>query len=194
MGAVATVSDGLHLSRDEMTAQSEGELRFRESLYDFAELRCLSLSAEMCSAALVDHGVDEGAAVEGNEIVDLLADAGVEDRQLQLGSDGEDDASFGRAIELGEDDTGDASGLGEETRLLQPVLAGGGVHDEEGLVRCAGDEFFCCPANLVQLLHQVGLGVETACCVGDHDVCGAGLCGSERVVKRGRGIARPVWS
>ncbi len=47
--------------------------------------------------------------------------------------DGYGDAAFGGAVELGEDDAGDAGGLGEEARLLQAVLAGGCVHDETAL-------------------------------------------------------------
>jgi hypothetical protein len=121
------------------------------------------------SAGSVEERVDEGVGVEGNEVVDLFADSGVDDGKLELGCDGEDDAAFGGAVEFGEDDSGDSGGLGEEAGLLEAVLAGGGVHDEEGLVRRAGDEFFGGAAHLVELFHEVGLGVETACGIGDED-------------------------
>ena len=67
---------------------------------------------------LVEEGVDEGAAVEGEDVFDLFADADVEDGELEFGGDGEDDAALGGAVELGEDDAGDAGGFGEEAGLL----------------------------------------------------------------------------
>ena len=54
--------------------------------------------------------------------------------QAQFAGDGDDDAALGGAVELGEDDAGDLGGFGEEAGLLQAVLAGGGVHDEQRLV------------------------------------------------------------
>ena len=57
--------------------------------------------------------------------------SGVDDGELEFGGDGEDDAAFGGAVEFGEDDAGDAGGFGEEAGLLEAVLAGGSVHDEE---------------------------------------------------------------
>ena len=82
-------------------------------------------------------------------------------RFISLG-DGYGDAAFGSAIELGEDDAGDACGLGEEAGLLQSVLAGGGIHDQEDFVGRFGDETRCGAAHFVELIHQAGLGVEAA--------------------------------
>ena len=76
-------------------------------------------------------------------------------------------------------------GFGEEAGLLKAVLACGRVHDEEGLVRCAGDEFFRGAAHLVELLHEVGLGVEAACGVDDEDLRASGFGGGAGVVERG---------
>ena len=103
--------------------------------------------------------------------------------------DGDDDAALGGAVELGEDDAGDVGGLGEEAGLLQAVLAGGGVDDEQRLVGRAGDEALGGAAHLVELLHQVGLGVEAAGGVDEEDAGGAGLGGGEGVEERGGGVA-----
>ena len=68
--------------------------------------------------ASIEKGVDEGVRVEGEEVFHLFSDAGVDDGELEFGGDGEDDAALGGAVELGEDDAGDAGGLGEEAGLL----------------------------------------------------------------------------
>ena len=119
----------------------------------------------------------------------LFADADEADRQAEFAGDGDDDAALGGAVELGEDDAGDAGGLGEQTRLLQAVLAGGGVDDKQGLVRGAGDEARGGAAHLVELFHEVSFGVEAAGGVDEEDVGGAGLGGGAGVVERGGGIA-----
>ena len=78
---------------------------------------------------LLEEGVDEGAAVEGDDVFEFFADAGVDDGESEFRGDGEDDAALGGAVEFGEDDAGDVGGFGEEAGLLQAVLACGGVHD-----------------------------------------------------------------
>src|SRR6185312_16246024 len=60
--------------------------------------------------------------------------------QTQLARDRNHDAAFGSAIQLGQDDAGDARRFGKEAGLLHAVLSGGGVHDEQRLMRGAGDE------------------------------------------------------
>ena len=119
---------------------------------------------------------------------------GVDDGELELGGDGEDNAAFGGSVELGEDDAGDAGSLGEEARLLQAILAGGCVHDEKGLVGGAGHELLGGAAHLVELLHQIGLGVEATGGVDDQDLGAAGFGGGSR---RRRGPLRDrrlAWS
>ena len=87
------------------------------------------------------------------------------------------------------DDAGDAGGLSEEASLGEAVLAGGRVHDEQRLVGRAGDEPFSGAAHLVELFHEVGLGVEAAGGVDEENACGAGFGGGAGVVERGGGIA-----
>jgi len=68
-------------------------------------------------------------------------------------------------------DTSDARGLGEQTRLLQTVLAGGRIHHEKGLMRCAWNELLSSAAHLVELLRQVGLGMQASRrCPADEDI------------------------
>src|SRR3989442_5381030 len=86
---------------------------------------------------LIEEGVDEGAAVEGNDVFEFFADAGVDDREFEFGGDGEDDAALGGAVELGEDDASDVGGFGEEAGSFQGVLPCGRVPDTEGLGRVA---------------------------------------------------------
>jgi len=88
---------------------------------------------------LVEQRVNEAGWVEGEDVFHLFTYADVEHWQAEFAGDGDDDAAFGGAVQLGEDDAGDVGGFGEEAGLLEAVLAGGGVHDEEGLVRGAGD-------------------------------------------------------
>ena len=92
----------------------------------------------------------------------MFADADEADGEIEFAGDGDGDAAFGGAVELGEDDAGDAGGLGEQAGLLEAVLAGGGVHDEEDFVGRAGDEAGGGAAHLVELVHEAGLGVEAA--------------------------------
>ena len=138
---------------------------------------------------LVEEGGDEGVAVEGDEVFELFAGAGVDDGEVEFGGDREDDAALGGAVEFGEDDAGAVGGFGEEAGLLEAVLSGGGVHDEEGLVGCAGDLFFGGAAHFTELFHEVGLGVEAAGGVDDEDLGGAGAGGGAGVVEGGGGVA-----
>src|SRR3979490_1573888 len=73
--------------------------------------------------------------------------------------------------------------------LWGAVLACGGVRDEEGLVRGAGDEFCCGAAHLVQLFHEVGFGVEAAGGVDNQDLGASGFGGGAGVVECGAGVA-----
>ena len=57
---------------------------------------------------LVEERLDEFFGIEGQQVVHLLADADVADGQVQLARDGHHDAALGGAVELGENDAGDA--------------------------------------------------------------------------------------
>ena len=62
---------------------------------------------------LVEQRIGVGLGVEGNEVVDLFAGADKTDGEAEFARDGDDDAAFGGAIELGENDAGDADAGGE---------------------------------------------------------------------------------
>ena len=83
------------------------------------------------------------------------------------------------------DDPGDPCGFGEEPRLGESVLACCRVHDQERLVGGAGHQLLRGPAHLVELFHQVSLGVQAACGVDDEDLCSTGFSGGAGVVERG---------
>ena len=103
--------------------------------------------------------------------------------------DGDDDAALGGAVELGEHDAADVDGLLELLRLAQAVLAGGGVEHEQRLVRGAGQLLLDDPAHLLELAHQVDLGVQAAGGVDEDDVGAARARGGDAVVDHGRGVA-----
>ena len=67
-------------------------------------------------------------------------------------------------------DVGDVDRLGEHLGLHQAVLAGRGVDDQQHLMRRFGDVSLHDAADLLELLHQVVLGVQPAGGVDDQDV------------------------
>src|SRR3954464_8048811 len=109
---------------------------------------------------LAEEGVDEGFGGELEEVAHFFAYAYEADWKVQLAGDSYGDAAFGGAVELGEDDPGGACGLCELAGLLEAILAGGGVHDEEDFVGRAGDELGGGTTHFVELVHEAGFGVE----------------------------------
>jgi hypothetical protein len=76
------------------------------------------------------------------------------------------DAALRGAVELGQDDAAHVHGLAEEPRLLQAVLPGARVDDEERLVRRAFEPLGDHSPHLRELFHQVRLSVQSAGGVG----------------------------
>ena len=76
-------------------------------------------------------------------------------------------------------------------RLGEPVLTGGGVDDEQHLGHPAG-ALLGDAANLAQLVHQVGLGVQAAGGVGEHEVEVAGAGPLDGVEHDGARVAALV--
>ena len=107
--------------------------------------------AHVIEGSFFEERFDEFFGVEGQQVFDLFADADVADGQVQLARDGDHDAALGGAVELGEHDAGDAGGFGEFARLLQAVLAGGGVEHQQHFVRRVGDHLAGGAAHLLQL-------------------------------------------
>src|SRR4029450_13856685 len=83
---------------------------------------------------------------------------------------------------------GHLDGLAEEARLLEAVLAGGRVDDEQGLMWGAFEPLRDHAPDLGELLHEVRLRVQAAGRVDDDDVASARLRGLDRVEGDGSGI------
>src|SRR3954471_6538840 len=115
-----------------------------------------------------DDGVDEGLGVEGREVVGTLTEADELDRHTELALDRDDDAALGRAVELGQDDARHVDRLGEDLGLLQAVLPGRRVEDEEHLVD--GALLLDDALDLAELVHEADLVVEASGGVDDDDV------------------------
>src|ERR1700730_10356080 len=120
----------------------------------------------------LDKGVDEGFRVEELQVGHLLADADRLDRDAELLLDGHDYAAAGGAVQLGQHHAGDLDRLAEGAGLGDAVLGHRGVEPEERL----GDLALALrdAADLLQLVHQRRLGVQTAGGVDDHHVDGPG--------------------
>src|SRR3954471_4269811 len=104
--------------------------------------------------------LDELVRIERLQVRDLLTDPDIADGDLQLVADPDDDAALRRAVELGEDESGDAQRLVELSRLRDRVLARRRVDDEQDLVRRAGMCLLERALDPLELVHQPGLGVE----------------------------------
>src|ERR1700722_11764934 len=105
-------------------------------------------------------GVDEGGRLERGHVVGAFAEADQLDRHAQFPLDGDDNAALGGPVKLGQDDPGDVYRLGEHAGLPEPVLAGGGVEDEQDLIHRGAllDDAL----DLAELVHQPSLGVQPA--------------------------------
>src|SRR5437763_3409625 len=106
-----------------------------------------------------EERVDELLGIELDQVSGRLAHTDELDGDSQLLLDGQDDPALGRAVELGQDDPGHVDRLAELLGLVEPVLAGRGLDDQqhlpEGPARTVHDA-----AELLQLLHEVDLAVE----------------------------------
>ena len=86
-----------------------------------------------------------------------------------LGGGDQDPAARG-AVELGHDEAGHARAVAKHLDLRKGVLAGRRVEDEEDVVGRLGVQAAEHPADLRQLLHQMGLVLEPAGGVDDQHV------------------------
>src|SRR5438445_7742947 len=97
---------------------------------------------------------------ERAQIVDALADAYESERQRTLPGDRAHHAALGGAVELGENQPGEAERLIERLELTEGVLSGIGVQHEPNLVRGAGFRLGDGAFDLLRLVHQVQLRGE----------------------------------
>src|SRR5581483_1785869 len=95
------------------------------------------VSRSGCGFILALHagdGAREVVRVERLEIVDPFADANGVDRQFEAFGDGDQNPAARRAVELGDDEAGDARDLLEDLDLIERVLTRGGVEHEDHAV------------------------------------------------------------
>src|SRR2546423_1388848 len=128
--------------------------------------------------------VDELGRIERRKVIGTLAEADQLHRDTQAALHGDDDATRGRPVQLRQYHTGDVAHLGEHPGLLQAVLPGGGVQDQQRLVDRA--VLLHHPLDLAQLVHQADLVLQPAGRV-DQDGVHARLGAPPYRVERHRG-------
>src|SRR5438105_5320311 len=138
---------------------------------------------------LGEQGADEFVRIELLQIRHRFADADVAHGDLQLVADADDHAALGGAVELGEHEAGHAQRLVEQPRLLDGVLPGGGVDHQQHLVRRARVRFLQRALDALELVHEVGLGVQAAGGVAEHHVDLLVARAGDRVEQHRAGIA-----
>src|ERR1041385_705965 len=105
--------------------------------------------------------------IEWLQVFRLLAKADELDWQPEFLLDRDYHPALARAVELGDNEAGERDGLVKLARLVERVHAGGGVEHEQGFMRRAGELAAHDAVNLLQLLHQVVLGVQPASGIDD---------------------------
>ena len=114
------------------------------------------------------------------------------DWQIEIVEDGKDHAAFGRAIELGDDDAGDAGGIAEALGLLDGVLARGAIKHEQDFVRRVRHNLARDLADFCQLSHQIVIVLQAASGINDEDFVAPRFGGDGGVVDDGAGVG--AWT
>src|SRR5215471_2059774 len=109
--------------------------------------------------------------MEREQVSRFLANTHVADWNAKFTSDSHDHAAFRRAVQFCEHDTSNSRCLCEQPCLLQSILAGGGVHHQQGLMGRPDNNPLRGAPHLLQFRHQIGFGVQTAGGV-DNDIVG----------------------
>ena len=169
-------------AREEAEGERQRERRDHDG--DGPEGERLSHGAASCK-----ERIDERLGIEGGKVAETLAGADEANGHSELTGDGEHDAATGGAVELGEDESGDADGLGEGARLEETILPGRGIEHQQGLVGRLGIAALDDAGDLLQLLHQVRLGVEPSGRVDEGDGGAIGLGRGEGIEDDGAGVA-----
>src|SRR5919204_1183278 len=153
--------------------------------------RLLGPFEEGLQVAHPEQAGDEPRGLELLQVVDLLPDADEDDGRLDLGNRGQGSPALCGAVQLRDDDAGDADGVVERLRLGPRLLADRRVDHEEPFVRLnrLGDGF--------DLLDQVRLERMPAGRVHDDHVDGLqgldpGLRDLRRILRRGVAEERRV--
>src|SRR5690606_17023752 len=107
-----------------------------------------------------EQRVHERRRLERSQIVGALAETDEFDRYPQFVLDLEDDPALRGAVQLRQYHTADIDHLGEDPGLPGPVLTDGRVQHQQHLVHRG--LLLHHPFHLAELVHQPGLGVQTA--------------------------------
>ena len=126
--------------------------------------------------------------IEHPEILALLAHPDEADGQVQFLRDGKQDAALGGAVELGDHQAGDADPFVKLLGLGHRVLADGAVEHQQHLVRRPGVQARQHAFDLLELVHEMHLGVQTPGGVRDQDIDVARLRGLQAVVDHRGGL------
>src|SRR3712207_3314674 len=130
----------------------------------------------------------ELAGVERVQVLDPLPDGDELDGHPDLVGYGEGYAALSRPVELGEDDPRDPRDLVEHPSLPQAILPRRGIYSEQDLVRRAREPTPDNPPYLVQLGHEVDLGVEPSRRVYEQHVHAVPLGCLDSIVGDGRRV------
>ncbi len=173
----------------------EGEIVFAELAFELAGFLFVDVlfgffdQAE--DVAHAENAGDDAVGIERLERVVFFADADEFYRRAGNFADGEGCAAASVAVELREDDTGDAEPFVKFAGGANGVLADHGVGDEENF---RGIQF---ALQHLQFVHQFGVDVEAAGGVDEDHVVGGKLCFAhgaahdfERLVGSGAGPER----
>ena len=92
------------------------------------------------------------------------------DGNAQFPFNGQDDAAFGRAVELGQDDAGQGHDVAEELGLADGILSRRGIEDEQRFLGSPVDVAAGDAGHFSQFFHEVGLSLQSACRIDQEDV------------------------
>ena len=108
--------------------------------------------------------------LENGKLLGFLASAQETGRDAEGVVDGDGDAAFTRAVELGDDEAVERAGFMKFLRLVQGVGAGGGIDDKQSQMRCGFVLFGEGAADFSEFLHQVMSGVDAAGGIADEEL------------------------
>ena len=146
---------------------------------------------------LAHQGAAEIFGIELLQVIDLLAHAHAQDRELEFLGHGHGDTALSRAVELSHDNTVQAQRLVKLERLVQTVLARRGVdhkHDRNrhGTGGHIGGTLTGHIDHLGKLAHELGARVQTAGGIDEHQVAAALIGLVEHVIAHARRIGAAV--
>lgn len=119
---------------------------------------------------MLEDVFDEGFALEDGEGFGFLSGSEEAWGDGEGVLDGDGDAAFAGAVEFGDDQAVEWAGFVEFLGLLEGVVAGGGVDDEEGEVGGGFVVFGDGTADFSEFLHEVVPGVDAAGGVADEEL------------------------